>query len=88
VTLVAVGISNFGVADLTGLLFEINAAFAIKLLEITLDWLNEAGWAEPKTLPVATFKKTGFELTIIPKDLALLARFCGDLSESTCCWTT
>ena len=64
-----------GALDLVGLLFEIRAAFAIRLLEIALEELNEAGWAEPKTLPVATFKKTGLELTIIPRDLALLARF-------------
>jgi len=74
-TLVEVGMSMVGAVDFVGLLLEISAALAIRLLEIALAELNDAACAEPKTFPVATFKKTGLELTIIPSDLALLARF-------------
>jgi hypothetical protein len=71
--------------DLAGLLFAIITELAIRLFETEVEVLKEAGVALPRTLAEATFKKTGFEFTIIPKCLALVARFCGERSESTCC---
>lgn len=65
-------------------LFTVIAAFAIRFVDTPLEALTDAGMAEPRTLASRTFRKTGFEFTIMPRDLALLDRFCGDRSESTC----
>jgi hypothetical protein len=71
-------------SNLETLLLTVNAALAIRFSETAFDVSTEAGTAEPRTLASFTVKKTGFEFTIIPRALALLARFCGDLRESTC----
>jgi len=70
---------------LVGLLFAIKTELAIKLFETEVEVLSDAGVAFPRTLAEATFKKTGLEFTIIPSCLALVARFCGERRESTCC---
>jgi hypothetical protein len=57
------------------LLFTVIAAFAIKFFDTAIELSADAGTAEPITLASLTFKNTGFEFTIIPRALALLARF-------------
>ena len=74
--------------NLETLLLTVIAALAIRFFETAIELSTEAGTAEPKTFASFTFKKTGFEFTIMPRALALLARFCGERSESTCWLTT
>jgi hypothetical protein len=70
--------------NLETLLFTVIAALAIRFFETAIELSTEAGTAEPRTLASRTFRKTGFEFTIMPRAFALLARFCGERRESTC----
>jgi hypothetical protein len=62
-------------ANLDTLLFRVIAALAIRFFDIAIELSADAGTAEPRTLASLTFKNTGFEFTIMPRALALLARF-------------
>ena len=61
--------------NLETLLFTVIAAFAIKFFDTAIELSADAGTAEPRTFASLTFKNTGFEFTIMPRALALLARF-------------
>ena len=61
--------------NLAGSLLAIIAALAMRLEETEFALLTDAGTALPNTLPSRTFRNTWFELTIMPKARALLARF-------------
>jgi hypothetical protein len=68
-------VAVLALVNLERLLFTVMAAFAIKFFDTAIELSADAGTAEPRTLASLTFKNTGFEFTIMPRALALLARF-------------
>jgi hypothetical protein len=68
-------VAVLALVNLERLLFTVIAAFAIKFFDTAIELSADAGTAEPRTLASLTFKNTGFEFTIMPRALALLARF-------------